>query len=154
MGAIGSYAAAFAMWELPMGGTVPTDHLPDVHRRELQRLGEAAVTKTADGFERVATKPLDVIYLVAVRSSTRHGLEAFGDRWWAPVRVVVAPHATPLDARRAQRHKIGLCAGGTWVAPAIVSRQARLTPLSWWQAELVYDQLLRGGTIDEAAQTA
>lgn len=86
LGAVTSYAAAFAMWELPTGGTVPANQLPEVHRRALRVLPDAAVTETDDGFERVATRPLDVVYLVAIRSSCRRGFDSFGDRWWAPVR--------------------------------------------------------------------
>lgn len=154
IGAITSYGAAFALWELPTGGTVPADHVPAVHRRELRRLSDANVIETIGGFERIATRPLDVVYLVAARSSCSRGLEAFGDRWWAPTRAVVTTNATPLDLRRARRYKVGVYTDEGWVAPPIISRQARLSPLSWWQAELVYDQMLSGGPIGEAARTA
>lgn len=144
MPTLASYAANFALWELPRGGWVRLHQLPAIHAQRLRELPDGYVQFRGDAVRRVDASPLEIRSLAAVRVSAPSALGAFGAAWWAPIEVAVASRgASSRTVAQARSLGLGLHAGGSWRSLPRFKRPSRPTPLLWWQAELTFAAWLK-----------
>ena len=96
--------------------------------------------------ERLAHPPVRVLELHSHGNTAARALEAFGDRWWAPVEVAVSKRDVARSTiDYARRLGIGIVAAGRQILAAKQKSVGRPTELLWWQSELIYEQWLNAG---------
>lgn len=155
LAAIKDFETIATIWSLPVNGKVARSSLGDFGREVVQNAPRGIVDITIDALERLVHPPVHVLELRSHGPTAGRALEAFGDRWWAPLEVAVSQRGVARSTiDYARRLGIGLIASGELVLPAREKSVGRPTELLWWQSELVYDEWLNAGGEQPIAESA